>query len=410
MRTSPMKTKSKGMPSPETIGHPTTKITVEVGTAFLDLFSAQLYSSPQKAFEELISNSWDAGADCVDVRISIDLQAPNSTMCVLDNGASMDEEGLHGLWRIAFSPKRGTPVQYGRRVIGKFGIGKLATYVLADKLTYICKASDGVIRRVTMDYGNIARQHAASQERMISDLELEVYEVQQTELDEALMNVYDGEVILDLIRKEVPRPESALGEDEFGGTKDELERPPSGTWTLVVLSDLKSTGRELKIGVLQRMLEAALPFGSDMAISINGELITSSKIDTPIIAEWTIGPELGIDTIEIDEDESLSGSTSSSDQAMPQIREISIAFGTSPTPFVELPEVGRLTGRVRLFAERISSGKSEERGASNGFHVNVLGRVINQNDPSFGEKNLNCHGKPAHRYLCARGWCAAFDP
>jgi hypothetical protein len=358
-----MKTKSNAMPSPETIGQLTTKITVGVGTAFLDLFSAQLYSSPQKAFKELTSNSWDAGADCVDVRISTDLQTSNATMCVLDNGVSMDEEGLRGLWRIAFSPKKGTPIQYGRRVIGKFGIGKLATYVLADKLTYLCRASDGVIRRVTMDYGDIALQHAASQERMLSDLELDVYEVQQTELEEALMNVYDGDVILDLIGKEVPRPESALGEDEFGGTKDELERPPSGTWTLVVLSDLKSTGRELKIGVLRRMFEAALPFGSDMAISINGELITSSKIDTPIMTEWAIGPELGINTIEIDEDESVSGSTSGSGQAIPQVREIPITFGTSPTPFIELPEVGHLTGRVRLFAERISSGKNEERGA-----------------------------------------------
>ena len=38
---------------------------------------------------------------------------------------------------------------------------------------------------------------------------------------------------------------------------------------------------------------------------------------------------------------------------------------------------------------KISGGKSEERGASNGFHVNVLGRVVNQGDPSFGEENLN---------------------
>jgi hypothetical protein len=56
---------------------------------------------------------------------------------------------------------------------------------------------------------------------------------------------------------------------------------------------------------------------------------------------------------------------------------------------VDLPGVGRVTGRVRLFADRISGGKSDERGASNGFHINVLGRVINQSDPSFGEENLS---------------------
>src|SRR5262249_16021784 len=126
----------------ETIGRIADKIPVELSTRFLEHFSAQLYSSPQKAFEELISNGWDAGSDCVDVRISTDLQDTNATMCVLDNGASMDADGLRLLWRIAFSPKSNMGAQYGRPLIGKFGIGKLATYVLANKLTYICKASD----------------------------------------------------------------------------------------------------------------------------------------------------------------------------------------------------------------------------------------------------------------------------
>src|SRR5215813_8164281 len=125
MSTSPNKSETAKALSPETIGQPSGKIPVELSTRFLEHFSEQLYSSPQKAFEELISNGWDAGADCVDVRISSNLQDPNATLCVLDNGESMDEEGLRGLWRIAFSPKNGIPVQYGRRVIGKFGIGSL---------------------------------------------------------------------------------------------------------------------------------------------------------------------------------------------------------------------------------------------------------------------------------------------
>jgi hypothetical protein len=203
----------------------------------------------------------------------------------------------------------------------------------------------------------------------------------ESEIEEALENVYEGAVILDLIRKGVPQPEGALGENEFGAPKTNLERSTSGTWTLVVLSDLKPTGRELKIGVLRRMLEAALPFGSEMAISLNGELLASSKIDLPLIAEWVIGPELGIDSIELDEEDTGSGKS--------QLTKLPITSGTSPAPYVELPEVGRVTGRVRLFADSISGGKSEERGSSNGFHVNVLGRVVNQNDPSFGEEDLS---------------------
>ena len=90
----------------ENIGEHVNDITVELSARFLEHFSEQLYSSPNKAFEELISNGWDAGADYVDVRISDDLSAENATMCVLDNGVSMDIKGLEDLWHIAFSPKK----------------------------------------------------------------------------------------------------------------------------------------------------------------------------------------------------------------------------------------------------------------------------------------------------------------
>lgn len=386
---------------PETIGQISqTKIPVELSTRFLEHFSEQLYSSPQKAFEELISNGWDAGADCVDVRISANLNDPDATMCVLDNGSSMDVEGLRELWHIAFSPKQNNPVQHGRQVIGKFGIGKLATYVLANKLTYICKASDGVIRRVTMDYGTIDIQKGAHKDRLISELQLDLFEVNEAEVKKALDNVYDGKVIFDSIQKGVPRQQCTLSDDEFGAEKSAYKRPDPGTWTLVVLSDLKPTGRNLKMGVLRRMLEAALPFESEMAISLNGQLLASSKIDTPTMADWRIGPDLGIDHIEIEDVEESSEAASGTsnvagkqmnigEKSKPTLKKITITSGTSPVPYIEIPQIGRVTGRVRLFKDHISVGKSEERGASNGFHVNVLGRVVNQKDPYFGEENLS---------------------
>lgn len=383
--------------TPETIGHTSgDNIPVELSTRFLEHFSEQLYSSPQKAFEELISNGWDAGASRVDVRISPTLNDPQATMCVLDNGVSMDVQGLHQLWRIAFSPKESQPVQNGRSMIGQFGIGKLATYVLANKLTYICKAADGVIRRVTMDYGEIDRQRQAS-DQLISEIKLPLYEVGETEIEEALKSVYDGAAILELIKAGVPSVQEALGEDEFGGEKAQIEHPTSGTWTLVVLSDLKPRGRDLKIGVLRRMLAAALPFGTEMAISINGQLVVSPKVDFELMHEWVIGPELEIDSIELDAEEvepsqavSEASSDSETTDAKPNPTQIlQVTSGTSPKPYVELPEIGRLTGQVKLFFNKISGGKSDERGASNGFHVNVLGRVVNRDDPSFGEKNLS---------------------
>ena len=160
--------------TPDTVGTQVATIPVALSTRFLEHFSEQLYSSPQKAFEELISNGWDAGATIVDVRVDTNLSASNATMAVFDNGISMDLAGLRELWHIAFSPKEGSTTGHGRPLIGKFGIGKLATYVLAERLTYICKADDGVIRRVTMNYGDVDTQKRTESDRLINDLELDV--------------------------------------------------------------------------------------------------------------------------------------------------------------------------------------------------------------------------------------------
>ena len=51
-------------------------VNVQIGPRFLELFSENLYSSPNKAFEELVSNSWDAGASVVHVGIPASLQGP----------------------------------------------------------------------------------------------------------------------------------------------------------------------------------------------------------------------------------------------------------------------------------------------------------------------------------------------
>ena len=369
----------------EAIGRPTTTIPVAISTRFLEHFSEQLYSSPQKSFEELISNSWDAGADFVDIRIPDDLSASDATMAVLDNGVSMNEGGLRDLWHIAFSPKRGQPHQHGRPVVGKFGIGKLATYVLASRLTYICKAADGVIRRVTMDYGQVDR--TAHADKLVSDLTLDLFEVSQDELAAAIASVVQGDELLKIIHNGVQvEREHDDGENEFGASASLLQRPSKDTWTLVILSGLKPTGRELKVGVLRRMLEAALPLSSEMVIRINGEQLSSTKLGTTVAREWIIGPDLKIEELNLDEgdpDDTPADGASEPDE------RVKVKTGISPVPYVELPGIGKVTGKVRLYEEKISGGKSDERGASNGFFVNVLGRVVNQSDPSFGAENLS---------------------
>lgn len=391
--------------TPDTVGTQVDSIPVELSTRFLEHFSEQLYSSPQKAFEELISNGWDAGASIVDVRVSPDLHAADATLSVFDNGASMDLNGLRELWQIAFSPKEGVTTGHGRPLIGKFGIGKLATYVLAGRLTYICKAKDGIIRRVTMNYGDVNKQEGAETDRLINDMQLKVFELDAPDLAIALNAVYGGEEILQLIDLHTQngqgegsskKAEQAANQYEFGGTPAILERPEGETWTLAVLSDLKPAGRALKLGILRRMLAAALPFGSEMAIFVNEDRLMSPKTNAALVEEWVIGPDLDISHIELEDadidleadnkkqsDDDINGDGSESSA------RIEVKSDMSPHPYIELPGLGRITGRLRLFEEKITGGKSEERGTSNGFHVNVLGRIINQHDTSFGEKNLN---------------------
>jgi hypothetical protein len=109
----------------------------------------------------------------------------------------------------------------GRVQIGKFGIGKLATYLLAEQLTYLCKAVDGVIRAVTIDYRDIdgsalkaedGKASATSMEasdKGTSDvlhkrnaLELEVRELNDAELHALLGTFANGNEIKGLIDQE----------------------------------------------------------------------------------------------------------------------------------------------------------------------------------------------------------------
>ena len=376
--------KSKTEVQVEKIGTKKSDIPVEVSTRFLEHFSEQLYSSPQKAFEELIANGWDAGADFVDIRIPEDLEAENATITILDNGTSMDESGLHELWHIAFSPKRNQRHQYGRQMVGKFGIGKLATYVLANRLTYICKAKDNIIRRVTMDYGDIDCQ--AEPEKLVSNLSLDMFEVEFDDLRDSLQTVTDGNTTLEIIEGNLDiQRDTAEIDADFGAEGSSLERETENTWTLAILSNLKPAGRALSARILRRMLRAALPLSTEMVIQMNGEMLKSTKTDVEVLYEWKIGEELDFEEIEIKRNTGGDGLESAEEG----VEKIPIIFSDDPIPHVQLPDVGQVTGVVRLYQDRISGGKSEELGVSNGFFVNVLGRIINQNDPSFGEKNLS---------------------
>ena len=141
------------------LGKTTGDIDVHLSYKILELFSEGLYSSPHKAVEELVSNSFDAGAERVHVLVSPNLAADpkNGSIVVIDDGSGMGADELRQHWRIGASNKRtiAKPPR-NRHQIGKFGIGKLATYVLANRLTHISKRG-GKYFATSIDYNRIDR-------------------------------------------------------------------------------------------------------------------------------------------------------------------------------------------------------------------------------------------------------------
>ena len=130
--------------SPFNAGTTVDTIPVRVNYDIIHLFSEGLYSNPHKAIEELISNSYDTGAESVHILLPDQLGDPDGELpplWVVDDGHGMDADGFRQLWRIADSNKENTPEHKGRPLIGQFRIGKLAAYTLASNLTHVSRVN-----------------------------------------------------------------------------------------------------------------------------------------------------------------------------------------------------------------------------------------------------------------------------
>jgi hypothetical protein len=102
-----------------TAGTETEKIDVRLSYGIVRLFSEGLYASPNKAIEELVANSFDAGARRVSVLLPADFNEQGATIAVIDDGEGMDSGGLKTHWLIGKSLKRAlAKLPRGRQQIG----------------------------------------------------------------------------------------------------------------------------------------------------------------------------------------------------------------------------------------------------------------------------------------------------
>ena len=317
-------------------------IQVEISYKIIQLFSAGLYSSPNKAFEELVCNSYDAFANKVSIYIPSDLSAEGAYMWVCDNGEGLNPGELKDLWRIGESSKRVDSARDKKRLqIGQFGIGKLATYILARKLTYVSKKDNRYIL-ATMDYDRI---HGAVKELTLDEREID--EKTATELLAYYIKPYNGGVIeVDLFgAKAVP------------------------TWTISILTDLRPKVREISDGRLKWILRTALPMNPQFNLFFNGQKVESSKIDIPILKEWIIGKD---------------------DKTAESFKE-TICRDKNGEYSVDFETLKGVNGKFILYKDSLVSGKSKALGRSHGIFLNIRGRLINLDDPLLGMEAFS-HG------------------
>ena len=323
-----------------TIGQTTTQIPVEISYRILELFSGGLYSSPTKAIEELVANSFDAFASWAHVIISKDLDSETAIVAVIDDGESMDLDGLKDLWKIGESNKANVQKNgmNGRLPIGKFGIGKLATWVLARELTHVCKRK-GTYLAVTMFYSNLDKSHTTNS----SQLNLDVRNLSEQEARQALQVLDDSNFDVDAL---------------FQNSTD--------SWTVTILSNLKPMVKDLQMGRLKWVLSTAMPIRPDFKCYLNGTEILPAKLDVAPLHAWIIG----------EKDKAANNLKFSADEikSLPKNQR----FG------VILPRLGRITGYAEVYESTLTVGKSAEWGRSHGFFVMVLGRLINIQDELFG--------------------------
>ncbi|MCV0402626.1 MAG: ATP-binding protein [Chloroflexi bacterium] len=314
-------------------GEQIASIPVSISYRIIELFSAGLYSSPNKAVEELVSNSYDASATQAQLFLPSNIDAADASIWVVDNGTSMDLEGLFDLWRIASSRKR--ELAGDRLPIGKFGIGKLATYVLARELTYVCKTADGPLA-VTMDYDRIDPSETAS-----TELSLAVRSLSTAELQSVL------------------RPLLAF---EGGAAAVDSLLSDSGptTWTAAILTDLRPAARQLQIGRIRWLLRTALPLSPAFHAELNGQRVESEVGKGELLTSWRLG-ERAVD---------LAGIGQAQDGLGPYVTVDGLK--------------GTVRGTVEIYENPLTTGKAAQWGRSHGFFVMVRGRLVNLDDALFG--------------------------
>jgi hypothetical protein len=127
---------------------------MRVGVSLVKQLSSTFYSKTRMTFDELISNSRDSMA----TRVKIDIS--DAYITIEDDGDGMSPDELIKFFHISYTEKleqflqrrgRGT-----RKMIGKFGIGKLSLYQICRRFS-ISSVKDGIESSTEFDFDDLEK-------------------------------------------------------------------------------------------------------------------------------------------------------------------------------------------------------------------------------------------------------------
>ena len=326
----------------ESYGDP---LPVTLSPELIGLLSDQLYRSPAKSIEELIINGFDAEA--TEARVFVPFSGDNQTFIVVhDDGTGMTYDGLADLWKVGRpKPRDGTmPVRMNRKQIGKFGIGKLSTYAVANRVTYLSKSNRQYLG-VTINY----KEFASKPDSTTTDVSLKVRNIKN------FVELWEDSTFRSAVE--------AVGLD---GAKIQSK----DGWTMVLLEDLKPKSHEMTRGRLRWVLSTAMPISDHFKLYLNGQEVKSRKETFETVVDFQI-------------------SQLPSDRLAGLEKTTGYEWSVDGDSLVSKLFSQGITGRARVTKRTLATGKSAEVFRSEGFFVYVRGRLVNEEDARFGLHELS---------------------
>ncbi|MDQ2747348.1 MAG: ATP-binding protein, partial [Acidobacteriota bacterium] len=413
---------------PFDIGEKVDSVSLDIDYQIIQHFSQHLYGSPNKAIEELVANSFDAFAKKVYVYLTG--KFTSNYILVWDNGNSMDVEGLKHLWLIADSPKEGEErvIQEkglpDRAIIGKFGIGKLASYSIGDEIVHICRRNDDFLL-VHVNYGDFLDREDKSKvvssgephttpigkttenepKQIVESSNEKLSKVEDTKL---LVNANDGDFsdkedaskpassgkphttpIRKITESEAKQIIKSLFNEKLFEDKDTKPLAFSdffsqAHWTLAIIGKLELK-KKLQQGRLLWLLGNGMPLRPDFEIFVNDEKV-ESKMESNANTLWDF------DTEEVKEQIKANWKDAVADLENLEING-EITFGkeiglnakepTKEIAYIEFPDLGKVWSEVKLFEKPLNDTKADRIGRSYGFFIMVRERLINPDDAQY---------------------------